>query len=289
MALPSFFVSRLADRRRRALDGRSYAAAVIVRCALVGAHPVACCAGAATALLPIAAAAQAASVSAMTIPAGVGSSPAAPADTVRQQDGETIRQAAIQFLQHQATGLPGKVEIKVAPAFPRGLPACTNLDPFMPPNTRLWGRMTVGVRCSGEHPWTLYLQATITVHAPYYVAGRAINSGEVLSAADLVAHDGDLTKLPQTVITDPSQAVGAIALTRVTAGFPLRQDMLRSQSEVIVGQTVRVVAQGQDFAISSEGSAMNNAGPGQQVRVRTAGGQIITGIVRNDSTVELQM
>jgi flagella basal body P-ring formation protein FlgA len=34
---------------------------------------------------------------------------------------------------------------------------------------------------------------------------------------------------------------------------------------------------------------MNNASPGQQVRVKTAGGQIISGIVKDGSTVEIQM
>jgi flagella basal body P-ring formation protein FlgA len=104
-----------------------------------------------------------------------------------------------------------------------------------------------------------------------------------------VARDGDLTLLPQAVVTDPSQAIGAVALVRVPAGLPLRQDMLRSASSVTIGQTVRVVAQGPGFSISSEGSAMNNASPGQQVRVKTAGGQIISGIVKEGGTVEIQL
>ncbi len=212
-----------------------------------------------------------------------------PAAATGLEDGEAVRRAALAFLQQQAAGLPGKAEITIAQVFPRGLAACTTLEPFMPTGTRLWGRMTVGVRCAGERPWTLYLQAKVSLHANYYTASRALMPGEMLSAADLVARDGDLTNLPQAVVTDPSQAVGAVALVRVAAGLPLRQDMLRSAASVTAGQTVRVVAQGQGFAISSEGSAMNNATPGQQVRVKTAGGQIVTGIVKDSSTVEIQL
>ncbi|HZZ10484.1 MAG TPA: flagellar basal body P-ring formation chaperone FlgA [Paraburkholderia sp.] len=206
-----------------------------------------------------------------------------------QQDAETIRSAALAFLQQQSAGLPGKVEITVAPAFPRGLSACTVLEPFMPSGARLWGRMTVGVRCAGERPWTIYLQARISLHATYYLAARAMAPGEVLSAADLVARDGDLTGLPQAIVTDPSQAVGSVSLVRVAGGMPLRRDMLKSASAVSIGQTVHVVAAGQGFAISAEGSAMNNASPGQQVRVKTANGQIISGIVKDGSTVEIQL
>lgn len=206
-----------------------------------------------------------------------------------QQDPEAIRSAALAFLQQQSAGLPGKVDISVAPAFPRGLATCTMLEPFMPSGARLWGRMTVGVRCAGERPWTIYLQARISLHATYYLAARAMSPGEVLSAADLVARDGDLTGLPQAIVTDPSQAVGSVTLTRVAGGMPLRRDMLKSASAVSIGQTVRVVAAGDGFAISAEGSAMNNASPGQQVRVKTANGQIISGIVKDGSTVEIQL
>ncbi|WP_233832665.1 flagellar basal body P-ring formation chaperone FlgA [Paraburkholderia sp. ZP32-5] len=214
---------------------------------------------------------------------------ATPAPLPGQQDPEAIHATALAFLQQQAVGLPGKVEISVAPAFPRGLAACASLEPFMPTGSRLWGRMTVGVRCAGERPWTIYLQARVSVHATYYLASRAMAPGDVLSAADLVARDGDLTGLPQAVVTDPSQAVGSVSLVRIAGGMPLRRDMLKSASAVTIGQTVRVVAAGDGFSISSEGSAMNNASPGQQVRVKTANGQIISGIVKDGATVEIQM
>ena len=216
-------------------------------------------------------------------------SPAASAAPATMQDGETIRAAALAFLQQQAAGLPGKIDITVTPVFPRGLAACTALDPFMPTGARLWGRVTVGVRCVGERPWTLYVQARVSINATYYVAARAVAPGEVLGNADLVARDGDLTAMPQAVVTDPSQAVGAVTLSRVPAGLPLRTDMLRAASAVAIGQTVRVVTAGSGFSISAEGSAMSNAAPGQQVRVKTAGGQIVTGVVKDAQTVEIRM
>jgi flagella basal body P-ring formation protein FlgA len=212
---------------------------------------------------------------------------AAPAGAT--QDGESVRAAALAFVQQQTAGLPGKVDVTITPVFPRGLAPCASLDPFMPTGARLWGRTTVGVRCAGERPWTLYLQVRISVNATYYLAARAIAPGEVLTNADLVARDGDLTAMPQAVVTDASQAVGAVALSRVPAGLPLRTDMLRGATSVSIGQSVRVVADGSGFSISAEGSAMNNAAPGQQVRVKTAGGQIITGVVKDAQTVEIRL
>ncbi|KVK75567.1 flagellar biosynthesis protein FlgA [Burkholderia cepacia] len=214
---------------------------------------------------------------------------AQPATPPGQQDPESIRRAALAFLQQQIAGLPGKTTATVTTAFPRGLAACTTLEPFMPTGARLWGRTTVGVRCAGERPWTVYLQAKVTVQATYYVAARQIAPGEPLSAADLVARDGDLTVLPLAVITDPAQAIGATALARISAGLPLRQDLLKSAASVSAGQTVRVVAAGPGFTISAEGSALANAAPGQSVRVRMAAGQIVTAIVKDAGTVEIPL
>lgn len=216
-------------------------------------------------------------------------SAAQPATPPGQQDPETIRRAALAFLQQQIAGLPGKTTATVTTAFPRGLVACTTLEPFLPTGARLWGRTTVGVRCAGERPWTVYLQAKVAVQATYYIAARQIAPGEPLSAADLVARDGDLTVMPLAVITDPAQAIGSTALARISAGLPLRQDMLKSAASVSAGQTVRVVAAGPGFTISAEGSVLANAAPGQSVRVRMAAGQIVTAIVKDAGTVEIPL
>ena len=50
---------------------------------------------------------------------------------------------------------------------------------FMPTGARLWGRTTVGVRCAGERPWTIYLQARVSLHATYYLAARALALADV--------------------------------------------------------------------------------------------------------------
>jgi len=218
-------------------------------------------------------------------PAGASATPVPPG----QEDGETIRAAALAFLQQQSAGLPGHVTITVSPVFPRGLAACTSLEPFFPPGARTWGHTTVGVRCVGAKPWTLYVSARVAVGVTYYLAARQIDPGEALNAMDLVGREGDLGSLPRTVVTDPSQAVGAVALMRISAGLPLRTDMLRSASAVVIGQTVRLVAAGPNFTISADGQALNNADPGQQVRVRTSEGQIITGVVKDAGTVQVQI
>jgi flagella basal body P-ring formation protein FlgA len=206
-----------------------------------------------------------------------------------QQDAEALQRAASAFLRQQTNGLPGKVGITVLQPYPRGLAECVTLEPFMPPGARLWGNTTVGVRCVGARPWTLYLQARVSLQGTYYIAGRMINRGDTLTAADLVAREGDLTAMPQAIVTDPALAIGAVATGLISAGLPLRQDLLRSANAIQAGQSVTVVAAGNGFSISAQGSALSNASAGQQLRVKTENGQIVSGIVKKNGTVEVRL
>ena len=206
-----------------------------------------------------------------------------------KQDPAVLMKTAEDFLRQQANGLPGRITITVPPVNPHGLAACTNLEPFMAPGAPLWGRTTVGVRCIGDKPWTLYVLARISVQATYYVAARQIMPGDVIQASDLLPRDGDLAVMPRAIVTDPSQAVGGVAQNRLTPGLPVRTDLIRSASAIQLGQTVKVVAEGNGFSISAGGSAMNNANAGQQVRVKMENGETVVGTASGKGVVQIPM
>ncbi|AOY97189.1 flagella basal body P-ring formation protein FlgA [Cupriavidus sp. USMAA2-4] len=214
--------------------------------------------------------------------AGNGATPATPFPD------DPVRSAVEQFLARQSAGLPGKVSIQVVPPSGGRAPECEAPDPFLPPGGSPWGRVTVGVRCGGERPWIRYVQARVGVLTDYYVAARAIAPGEPIGSADLQARQGDLAMLPRAVVTDPAQANGAVAATRIAAGSPLRADLLKRPAAVRNGQTVSVTIEGEAFQISSEGKVMNDAPTGGSVQVRLKNGQVVTGLVRSGDTVVLQ-
>ncbi|APD13703.1 flagellar basal body P-ring formation chaperone FlgA [Pandoraea pulmonicola] len=196
------------------------------------------------------------------------------------QNTEVVRQTAERFLREQTTGLPGRVTITVGDSVSDRMPACGALEPFLPPGARLWGSTTVGVRCAGERPWTLYLQARVSINATYFVAARQINPGETIGPNDLSPRQGDLTLLPRTVATDAGQIVGTVAVNRITSGLPIRSDLLRSAIAVQQGQTVRVVSRGSGFEVSTEGQVLSRASAGDPVQVRTRAGQVVSGTVK---------
>lgn len=190
------------------------------------------------------------------------------------------------FILTQTVGQVGKVSISIDTPISGALPPCEALEPFLPNSSRLWGRVSIGVRCNGNQPWTRYVPAYVAVVGPYYVAARQINTGQTLMPADVTVREGDLTTLPGNVIVDSAQLNGMIASNRIVAGAPLRRELLHSVAVVQLGQTVKVVTQGAGFVASTEGKAMTNAAVGAMVQVKMQGGQVLSGVVRPDGIVE---
>jgi flagellar basal body P-ring formation protein FlgA len=199
----------------------------------------------------------------------------------------SARFAIENFLLGQAAGLNGKVTITVDSPASGALPPCDAMQPFLPQGSAAWGRLSVGVRCAGERPWTRFLAAQVAVEGRYFVAARAIAAGRTLTAEDFVERAGDLTRLPKSVITDPAQLAGMVAANTIAPGVPVRKELLRGTVVVQQGRTVRLLAQGAGFVASTEGKAMANATTGGTVQVKTADGKLLGGVATGDGQVTL--
>lgn len=204
-------------------------------------------------------------------------------------DAAAIGRAAEAFLRQQLAGLPGTLSIALDPIDTSRTAACTELAPFLPAALRPRPRMTVGVRCTAPQSWTMYVQATVGARGQYYVAARTIAAGQAIQPGDLAPRDGDLVALPGGIVADPQAIVGMRARYRIVAGQAIKGSALRSALAVTRGQHVRITARGRGFVVSTEGEALDDAPPGAPVQVRTASGQVVSGVVRNASLVEVAL
>lgn len=191
-----------------------------------------------------------------------------------------------QLLAERTAGLPGKVEISIDTPPSGALPPCEALEAFLPGGARLPGRVSVGLRCPGSAPWSRYVQARVALIGTYYVAARQIDAGQALQPGDAQARQADLARLPASVVLEAGQLAGMVAVNRINAGAPLRREQLRGVPVVQQGQALRVVTRGPGFTVSAEGKALTSAAVGALVRVRLAGGQLVSGIVGADGSVE---
>ncbi len=205
------------------------------------------------------------------------------------QDLTAINHTAEQFLRDNTRDLSDTVHVFTEPLDSRiNLVQCDNLEAFIPPGGRLWGKTSVGVKCTLPVSWTIYIQATVQIIADYVATATPIASGQTINASHLTLLKGDLSTLPANVLIDLDQAIGRIAGMSIRSGTPLRQDALKSQPVVQQGQTVKLISMGPGFEVSMEGVALNTATEGQAARAKTATGQVVNGIAKLGGIVEVR-
>jgi flagella basal body P-ring formation protein FlgA len=205
-----------------------------------------------------------------------------------RQDLGALRTLAEDYLKTQSAGLPGVVAITMGALDQRmQLAACPAAQAFQQPGARAWGKTTVGLRCASPTPWTVYIQAQVSVQAEYVAAAVPLVQGQAIEASQLVMLKGDLAALPNGVLTDLAQAVGRSSTVSLASGAPLRADTVRSKPVVQQGQLVRVVSRGAGFSVSAEARAIGSAGDGQVVQVRTPAGAILSGVAKSGGMVEV--
>lgn len=175
------------------------------------------------------------------------------------------------------------IQVKVRVRSPQAQwPQCELPQLSLPSSARLWGNISVSVRCGQERR---FIQIQVQVTGRYLVSARSISAGSRLRAADLTLQTGRLDTLPPLILTDADNALGSISLRNIIPGQPLTRAMLRRAWVVKAGQSVQVIAGGIGFHISGAGKALNNAAANDSVRVRMASGQTVSGIAASDGSI----
>lgn len=205
-----------------------------------------------------------------------------------RQDPAPVRAEVARFLNTQSHSLPGEVRVQVGDfAADNVLPPCLQLEAFLPPGSRQWGRLTVGVRCLAPSIWSAYVPAEVRVKGVYLITASPLVAGQVVGPDDLRRETGELSAQAPDVLTDPSQAVGYSARVSLAAGKPLAASHLRLPPAVVQGQPVKVISRGPGFQVANDGTALSTASDGQGAQVRLSTGQVVRGLARSGGFVEI--
>jgi len=187
--------------------------------------------------------------------------------------------------------LTGRVEVLPGPLDPRlRLAPCQQVQPYLSPNTRLWGKARVGLRCTqGPTPWNISMPVTVKVYGRALVATQAMTPGQVLSAGDLREAEVDLAEDPSAALTTPSAAIGRTLARPLLAGQSVRQVTLKARQWFAAGDTVQIRAVGNGYAVAGSGEALTAGIEGQPARVRTESGRLVTGVAVAEHQLELAL
>ncbi|MEP7205994.1 MAG: flagellar basal body P-ring formation chaperone FlgA [Casimicrobiaceae bacterium] len=188
------------------------------------------------------------------------------------------------------TALPGGAEVEIAVGDPDPrlqLAPCRAYEPFVPAGARLWGRTSLGVRCTDGANWTIYLPTQIKVFAPALVAARPLVRGQSVLPDDVRLDRVELTAHPAGVLGAGDALEGRTVTRALAAGEPLRRDLLRAPNVLQAGDLVRVQAGGAGYAITTEGKALAAAVDGQSTQI-AVGGKVLHGVARAGKVVEIK-
>lgn len=214
--------------------------------------------------------------------------------SAQQPLGEPLARELQQLAEQGArAGLPARarVEIQLGELDPRlRLAPCQQVQPYLPNGMKMWGRTRIGLRCvQGTSKWNVTLPLTVQVFARALVARSPLPGGLVLSQADLHEAEIDIAADGGAVFTEAKGLVGRTLVRSVNAGEAVRSSFLKQRQWFAAGETVKVLAIGQGYAVEGEGQAQGPGTEGQEVRVRFESGRVVTGRATGERKVELQL
>ncbi len=204
---------------------------------------------------------------------------------------DTIYVAAKQFLISRNPGQQVQ-QVEVGPLDTRlALAACDGpLQAFMPPGSSTRGNTTVGIRCPGAKPWSVYVPVKIMLSTPVVVAARPLMRGAQLSAADLTTATLDAGSLPPDYLTDPQQAIGQLIKRPISSGMAIAAGMLDTPRMVRRDERVTIMAEEDGLEVRMAGQALEDGALGQPIRVRNLiSKRIIGAIIAAPGIVKVQM
>jgi len=185
----------------------------------------------------------------------------------------------------------GRIEVVVGQLDPRlRLAPCERIEPYLPANVRLWGKSRIGLRCTeGRTAWNVYLPIVVKVWARALVVPGGAASGSVLGESDLDEAEVDIAEEFTAVFFDRKLVVGRTLAQALRPGQAVRQAHIKSRQWFAAGDSVKVVAIGDGFALEGIGQALTNGIEGQPAKVRTESGRIVTGVPTADRRLELTL
>lgn len=200
---------------------------------------------------------------------------------------DEIRAVAHDFLVDAADG---SVEVEVGRLDARlRLQRCSlPLSAWLPPGGRTSGHTSVGVRCDGALPWTLYVPAVIRREQALVVAARPIPRGSTLGPADVSSVTRLMSNVPGGILDSVETAVGQVAVRDIAAGALLNANQLKAPQVVRRGQSVTLSLANGPVAVRVAGTAMKDGTLGERIPVRNLNSKrVVEGVVLADGVIEV--
>ncbi|MCH8134687.1 MAG: flagellar basal body P-ring formation protein FlgA [Proteobacteria bacterium] len=160
------------------------------------------------------------------------------------------------------------------------------LEAFSTANSRNIARTTIGVRCNGSKPWTLYVPVSISALTAVVYSSRALLRGEILQVEDLDIKQLPLHQLPANYFRSIDRLAGMEVSRSLNSGAIFTINTVKIRKLVQQGQEVMILASGGGVEVRMSGIALKSGAKGELIPIRNlSSGRIIEAMVLQDGTV----
>jgi flagella basal body P-ring formation protein FlgA len=152
------------------------------------------------------------------------------------------------------------------------------------------GRTTIGVRCDGASPWSLYVPVNINANVAVVMIKGPVTRGTILSAANLQLVHIPVAQLPPNYVSNIDQVNGRELARAINRNTFATAAMLKQQNMIQKGQTVIILAQSAGFEVRMGGTALENGQRGERISVKnTNSGRTVEGEVIAENLIAVSL
>lgn len=171
------------------------------------------------------------------------------------------------------------------------LQACnTEVEAFLPRGQVSLGHQTVGVKCSGDTPWTVYVPVNVKLMQAVVVASRPLPAKHILTEQDLAVRMVDVSRLRQTYVSDKVLLTGQQLKHSMSVGAVIGQNNVKPEKIIRRGEMITLVAEAGSMQVKMNGTALSDAILGQKIRVKNSSSKrVVEGIVQAPGLVKVSL
>ncbi len=151
------------------------------------------------------------------------------------------------------------------------LPQCSQpLEGFIPNESIGTGRITVGIRCNGAKPWTVFTSGQVKQFLNVIVLTQPVRRGQTISRKNVMLKNVEVTHTDLHYFTGYDQVSGKQASRHLPSGAILDSRVVIPAKIIKRGEKVTIQASSEGLTITMSGYAMTDGVKDQRISVKNA-------------------
>lgn len=201
----------------------------------------------------------------------------------------TLSTAITEFLQQHYGDLGDEIRVEVVPSQQIDKPCADPAFFLNQKNLGKTGKVMLRVGCAKDERQRFFVQARVSVFGHYLRTTRKVIADSPIEADMVERAFGDITSVAAEGVVEADEVVGKLARYTLSNNKVITRRYLKQSSLVQRGEMVRFRIGGSGFQISGKAVAMEDANPGDQVRIKAPMDRIMVGVLTAKGMVSVAL